>query len=210
MPQRRKTTGSAGLAMSVHHLRELPKLRIKRLAVVGREYRGNKDEGFDRVFLDVIQYADRKACDAILFALYTTNWTWHQVEHELGQLRDLKHVRAVFVEHLDPQAPQRTVTRYCVYYRLGNEPWEAYTMKQAFGKLKKTKREVRETIEPFLAEARKLRNLGNCAVVLCGETNILNYSQKFGRVTDPHDYLGSISPGRDRFPKPRPRQNDAA
>jgi hypothetical protein len=111
---------------------EIPPPALKRLAVIGRELRADKDEGFSPVLMEIVSYADTKACDAILFALYATDWTRQKVK--------------------------------------------------------------RDVIDPFLAETRSLRNFGNCAVILCGETNILDYAQRSGRVRDPHGYLEAISP----------------
>ena len=161
-----------------------PILNIKKLGIVSRDYRtkfNNNHRDFSFRLREVLQFLEGQACDSVLFSLYS-------IEPRQGfsvrnALRDFKHIRAVLLEEFT-DGRDRIPGRFVVYYRKGNA-WHEYEFDQKFGHLKHMPSE-------FVSETVPTRLLGNCCVLLCGETNGVKYSPALKKIEDPFELRASI------------------
>jgi len=157
-----------------------PCLNITKLGIVSRDYSRKYDNGyrdFSHTLPDVLKLLDKNGCNAVLFSLFSI------IPRErlriLDAFRGLKNIKAVFLEHFQ-DGKKRDAGRYVVYHRT-SKGWSEYAFRQRFATLTGTsKREMDE----FVNEEMKNRVLGNCCVLLCGETNGVKYSRKNKRVED--------------------------
>jgi hypothetical protein len=185
-----------------------PRLKARRVGIVSRDYRqkfGGKMD-FSSVLKGVLELLDKKKCDTVLFSLWTII-RGYPVKKLLNTM-DLNHIKAVLYEEFDmgtkstaakkqkkfPAQPGSTC--YVVCYRQIDE-WREYKLKQALGSLNASKvdREAAEkagkTVKDWMdAKIDCLKNdmprrmLGNCCVLLCGETNSVKYTKKSKSVRD--------------------------
>lgn len=88
-------------------------------------------------------------------------------------------IKAVFLEEFQDREP-RQHGRYVIYH-LTKQGWRDYEFSQAFGSLTDM---TRIAITSFVNNEIPRRILGNCCVLLCGETNGVKYAPKRKRVED--------------------------
>lgn len=186
-----------------------PKLAIRKLGIISRDYRkqfpkkaGKRD--FSLVLGEVLKIVDDKRCDAALFSLYSiVPRRGYSVKKALTPL---KHVRVVFLEMFQEDGADRDPDRFVVYYRSKDE-WFEYELKQQFGSIT---RKSRAYMKKFVDCHMPKRMLGNCCVLLCGESNGVNYSQERRVVEDkfrvresiPKDVKVILNPVHDRMTRP--------
>ena len=175
-----------------------PSLNIKKLGIVSRNYRtiyGNGRRDFSHSMHDVLALLDEKGCDAVLFSLYSVVVTSAFSVLEVLKMAALKCVKVVLLEEfIDtqqrdlefPDKEKREAGRFVVYYLL-DRGWQEYEFKQSFGT---TIRMKRDRIDAFIKQEMPKRILGNSAVLLCGETNIVKYSKKIDQQI--HDDYGVL------------------
>lgn len=171
-----------------------PKLNIEKIAMVSRDYNKKDENGikdFSNSFENILLYLDEQACDSIVFSLYTlVKRDSFDVIQILNNI-DLKNIKSIFIEEFIDDNPERKACENVVYYK-STDNWKAYKYTQKFGTLSYTQTFERETIEPFKKEVKEQRNFGNSTVLLCGETNIVKYSQKNKKVEDKFDFFSSL------------------
>lgn len=158
-----------------------PRLNIAKLGIVSRDYRHRYANGyrdFSAVLPAVLTLLDREGCDAVLFALFSV--IPRQGYNPTRAFVGLRHIRAVLLEEFR-DGRKRIAQRYVVYRRT-SKGWEAYTFWQQFGSLAG---KHAEEISKFVCRDLPKRMLGNCGVLLCGESNAVKYSPRDGRVHDP-------------------------
>jgi hypothetical protein len=156
-----------------------PLLKAARIGVVSRDYsrrfkNGHRD--FSNALSGVLQILDRNGCDVALFSLFTL--LQRNSSRSFGVMR---HVRAVMYEEFT-DGKKRHAQRYVVAHRMGSI-WTEYEFKQVFGTLKGSEHKLAN----FVHDEMPRRFLGNCCVLLCGETNGVKYSPKD---TSVHDAFG--------------------
>ena len=164
-------------------------LNISKIGIVTRDYReinGNSD--FSKNIIEILEYLDSKGCDSVLFSLYTL---LENNSLKIETLEKLKNIKTIFIEEFEFNNGERNVKRYKVYYKQANK-WGINEFTQKFGTLKYTKKFNREIITPFIEEVKEKRIMGNCIVLLCGETNIVKYSKKTKIIEDPFDFIKQI------------------
>jgi len=163
--------------------RSAPSLRISKLGIISRNYQckfcnGYRD--FSHTLVAVLKLMDAQGCDAVLFSLYSI--IPRDIYSPLPALKGLKTVKAVFLEEFH-DGKRRKPRRYLVYYRTLKR-WAEYEFFQVFGSLRE---KHREDIVEFVRKEMPKRILGNCCVLLCGETNGVKYSKEDKTV---HDEFG--------------------
>jgi hypothetical protein len=168
---------------------EVPNLKISKIGIVARDYRelnGNSD--FSKNIIEILDYLDSKGCDSVLFSLFTL---LKNNSLKIETLEKFKNIKTVFVEEFEFNEGVRVVTGYKVYNNHANK-WRVKKFTQKFGTLEYTKKFNNEIITPFIEEVKEERIMGNCVVLLCGETNIVKYSKKTKMVEDPFDFIKQI------------------
>jgi hypothetical protein len=175
-------------------------IKIQILGIVSRDYNYRYPNGyrdFSYTFNDILKYFDEKKCDSVSFSLFTIV---PRIGFNINKyLKELKNIKALFVEEFNDKEP-REVVQYVVYYRAQNN-WKVYYLSQKFGSLKYNKDFEKKCIKPFLQETKD-RIIGNCAIILCGETNIVKCSKPENIIIDQYDYLKLIPNNVDLFLNP--------
>jgi hypothetical protein len=179
-----------------------PEIKIDKLGIVSRYYNfkdGNKYRDFSYAFKDILKLLDEKKCDSVLFSLFTIDSRSGFVVD--AYLKELKNIKAVFIEEFkDKGKDDREVKKYIIYLRTKTH-WQEYDFSQKFGTLNHTKNNRKEIIEPYLDETKN-RIIGNCAIILCGEINIVKYSRYEKKIIDPYGYLHRIPDTVELFLNP--------
>ncbi len=160
-----------------------PSLKIRKIGIVSRDYRIKFPNGyrdFSHSLADVVRRLDSEGCDAVLFSLFSI--TPRPDFSVVDELNDLKNIKSVFIEEFKG-VRKRKSGRFVVYYRNDIE-WVQYEFFQVFGSL--TGMSFSD-ISDFVNLELNKRIMGNCCVLICGETNGVKYS-KFDR--NIHDDFG--------------------
>lgn len=182
-------------------LDDRPILAIRRIGLVSRDYRNrfpNHYRDFSFRLAEVLNFLDSERCDSILFSLYGIVSRQDIVVQNV--LASLKNVRAVFLEEFE-DGRKRQVKRFVVHHR-SVDGWREYEIHQKFGSLTD-----RPDLEKFVEAELPKRSLGNCCVLLCGESNGVKYSRDRRRVEDtfglrakiPKSVTVIINPVHDRM-----------
>ena len=161
---------------------EQPVLEVRKLGVVARDY--NKSKDFRSVLPEVLKVLDQKGCDTVLFSSFSLK-TELDPEKTLGGLKNIKAVfLEMFSEKLDkesmPQKKKKVGKIYIVYYRTGSD-WKKYRLEQWFGSLSDVKK---EKVHRFVRDEMPKRTLGNCFLLLCGESNGVKYHKDDKKIHD--------------------------
>jgi hypothetical protein len=183
-----------------------PRLKISKLGVVSRDYSVKYPNGyrdFSYGMTNVLKMLDQKKCDAVLFSLYGIDA--RRSYSPLSSLKKINNIKAVFLEKFK-DGKDRDIENYVVYHRKSKR-WDKYELEQLFGSL--TEISAKKLVE-FVQNEMPKRNLGNCCVLLCGETNGVKYSKNEKRVKDSFGLRAAISneakivlnPIHDRMTRP--------
>ncbi len=141
-----------------------PSLNIRKLGIVARDY--NKTKDFKASLPEVLQLLDKKGCDAVLFSLLSLKPGYDPRE----VLKGLKNIKAVFVEtFVESRITGRKPQDFVVYYRTPSA-WKEYRLKQRFTTLRGQKT---DDVRAFVQDEMPERFLGNCGVLICGESNVV-------------------------------------
>jgi hypothetical protein len=129
-----------------------------------------------------LKILDDYACDAALFSLFSII---PRADFNVrNSLEGLKSLQAVFLEEFTDKPrkkdSQREGGRFVVYHRSA-EAWDEYYLHQQFGTLRDLSR---GEINSFVEKELPRRLLGNCCILLCGESNGVNYSKTRTKVED--------------------------
>jgi hypothetical protein len=123
---------------------------------------------------------DKQGCDAALFSLFSV------VPRESFDVqacfKNVRSIKAVLFEEFH-HGNERCPSRYVVYHKTKNG-WKEYEFEQVFSTLTGIKEDL---IRDFVNKEMPQRVLGNCCVLLCGESNGVKYSPKIREV---HDLYG--------------------
>jgi hypothetical protein len=185
-----------------------PRLKARRIGIVSRDYWqkfGGKMD-FSSVLKDVLGLLDENKCDTVLFSLWSII-RGRPVKTLLNTM-DLNHIKAVLYEGFDLGTRSSDAkkqkkfpatsgsTCYVVCYRKIDE-WHEYKLRQVLGSLNASKRDGQaakkagKTVKVWmdakidcLKKEMTRRMLGNCCVLLCGETNGVKYAKKSKSVRD--------------------------
>jgi hypothetical protein len=163
-----------------------PSLKITKLGIVFRDYRHKFENGFrdfSYALPRILKLLDDAGCDAVLFSLFSIV---HREDYNpSAAFKELVNVKAVFLEKYQ-EGKESDPKLFVVYHRTSetSESWSEYTFEQKFGTITHM---PKKDIEDFVENEMPKRILGNCCVLLCGETNGVKYSPKDKEV---HDTFG--------------------
>ena len=158
-------------------------ISVRKLGIVSHDYRVKEENGyrdFSHSFDSILSCLDSRSCDSVLFSLFTI--VKRKDFDVTTHLKSLKNIRAIFIEEFI-DGDERKPYEYVTYYKT-NDDWKEYRVTQKFGTLKYTQKFKREVIDPFMEEVKNHRLLGNCSILLCGETNIVTYSKESKSIKD--------------------------
>lgn len=219
-----------------------PNLKICRIGLVSRNYWDKLPRKFDfsGVLREVLDLLDKDAhkCDMVLFSLWSIIWPFSVKKH-LSAMNP-RHIKAVLYEEFrlkenisKKDIPKRKKfpakpggSRFVVCYR-NNGAWHEYKFKGVFASLNPGKRDREEAkaagwkVEDWMdAKAKCLisrlpeRVLGNCCVIVCGESNIVRrrrpdkewevHDESHIKKAMPKNVRIVLNPGHDRM---GPRMN---
>lgn len=163
---------------SIGPIKSKPNLNIFKVGVVTRDYQRYRD--FSDVFPQLLAQLDNQGCDTVLFSLFSIiPMKGHNCRNAFGSL---KNIKAICLEEFQ-DGKTRTAGRYVIYCRTASG-WEEYEFYQIFGTITGM---PENKILDFVQEEIPKRILGNCCVLLCGETNGVKYSQGDRKI---HDIFG--------------------
>lgn len=166
----------------------VPCLNIAKLGVVSRDYGHEYENGFrdfSYVLPNVLKLLDGERCDAVLFSLFSIiprkKYDLHAV------FKKLRSIKTVLLEEFE-DGEKREVKHYVIYHRT-NGKWSEYKLSQVFGRLGNMNQ---KKMDNFVTYEMPKRIVGNCCVLLCGETNGVKLSREPNRVEDTFGLRASI------------------
>jgi len=165
----------------------IPTLKIAKLGIVSRDYNlkyENKYRDFSYSLQGILKLLDQKGCDTVVFSLFSV--VPRKSFNPYNCFKDLKNIKAILFEEFQ-DIGKRERGRYVVYYF--STHWDEYDFEQWFGTLAGTKE---NKILEFVHKELPKRVMGNCCVLLCGETNGVKYSPKDKKVHDIFKLVESI------------------
>jgi hypothetical protein len=160
-----------------------PILNICKIGMVTRDYRVKFPNGyrdFSHALPQVLKSLDKNGCDAALFSLYSI--IPRGGYDPCIAFDGLSNIKAIFLEEFQ-DGKNRKGGRNVTYYRT-TSGWKEYAYCQVFGTLAGMSQPA---IDDFVKNETPKRILGNCCVLLCGETNGVKYSPADKKV---HDTFG--------------------
>lgn len=183
-----------------------PDIIVQTLGIVSRDYRKKFPNGyrdFSFALPKILEFLDNQRCDAAIFSLFSI--IPRSDFNIMKVLAPLRHLRAVFVEEFTDER-SRKAKRFLIYYRLNND-WHIYALRQKFGSVTGISPSC---IIDFVANEMPRRNIGNCCVLLCGESNGVKYSREHNNIEDkfglreniPKDVSIVLNPIHDRMFRP--------
>ena len=165
-----------------------PRIHIERLGIVSRNYEKKYQNGlrdFSYVMPALLSLLDERQCDAALFSLYSViPRTDFEVTSILAPLRNIK---AIFLEEFIDDEPRR-VSRYLVYHK-DVDGWQRCEFHQQFATITGMSR---NEVLGFVSSELPKRILGNCAVLICGESNGVKYFKSDQEIHDTFGLAASI------------------
>ena len=174
---------------SLHTTRaQPPNLHISKLGIVSRDYGHEYENGyrdFSKSLPGVLKLLDGQGCDAAIFSLFSV--VPRRSFGLRGCFRNLRNIKAVLLEEFH-DGKERCACRFVVWHKT-NSVWQEYEFEQVFGTLTGMKE---NEIHDFVENEMPKRVMGNCCVLLCGESNGVKYSPKDRKVHDPYGLASAI------------------
>lgn len=165
-----------------------PDLNIRKVGIVTRDYQKKFSNGyrdFSHILSQILRQLDDEGCDAVLFSLFGI------IPRKGFDCRkafsDLKNIKAICLEEFQ-DGKSREAGRYVVYY-LTTSGWKEYEFHQVFGTVTDMRR---EEINDFVTNEFPKRLMGNCCILLCGETNGVKYSKGDKKIHDTYGLRKAI------------------
>lgn len=167
-----------------------PRLNIGKIGIVTREYQIKFPNGyrdFSHTLHQVVKRLDDEGCDTALFSLFS-------IIPRKGYdcrtaLISLKNIKTILLEEFQ-DGKTRKAGRYVIYYRTASD-WKEYELYQVFGTVTGMHH---EEIDNFVKNEVPKRVMGDCCVLLCGETNGVKYSKKDKKIYDTFGLRKAIPP----------------
>jgi len=169
-------------------------INIQKIGIVSRDYRKKEKNGFrdfSYTFKNILLHLNKQDCDSVIFSMYTlVKRKNFDVIQTLNQL-NVDNIKTVFIAEFK-DGIERESGDYVIYFK-DEDKWKEYRLIQKFGSLKYTQSFRRRVIEPFKIEVKNQRLLGNCTVLLSGESNIVKFSPAKERVEDQFGFLDLLN-----------------
>lgn len=176
-------TRSTPVLSAIRETGSIPSLNISKIGIVARDYRDEFSNGyrdFSEILSQVLELLDAMGCDAVLFSLFSI--IPRGAYNPRTAFNGLNKIKAIFLEEFQ-DGESREAERYVIYYRAPSG-WGEYEFYQVFGSVTD---KPQPDINDFVKNEIPKRILGNCCVLLCGETNAVKYSQNDKKI---HDNFG--------------------
>lgn len=165
-----------------------PDLNICKVGIVTRDYQKKFSNGyrdFSHTLSQVLKQLDDERCDIVIFSLFS-------IIPRKGfdcpkAFSDLKNIKAICLEEFQ-NGKSRKAGRYVVYYRAASG-WKEYEFCQVFGTVTGMRK---EEIDDFVKNEFPKRFMGNCCILLCGETNGVKYSKGDKKIHDTYGLRKAI------------------
>ena len=157
-----------------------PPLNVRKIGIVTRDYGikfSNGYRDFSHTLPKVLRLLDDNGCDAVLFSLFSI--IPRKGYDPRTAFNGLKNIKTILLEEFQ-DGESREAGRYVIYYR-ALSGWEEYEFHQVFGTVTGM---PQEKIHDFVKKEIPKRILGNCCVLLCGETNGIKYSKGDKKIHD--------------------------
>lgn len=171
----------------------VPRLKVTKIGIVSRDYRDKYRNGFrdfSEVMSRVLALLDEEHCDTVLFSLFSI--IPRSSFSPLMHLRHLRHIKSVHYEEFTgwrftkgkwKKTSNKANGRYVVLHRRSSG-WREYAFSQTFGSLSPLTKNNKQIISDFVRDEMPKRVLGNCCILLCGESNGVRYRRRDGKVHD--------------------------
>jgi hypothetical protein len=168
-----------------------PHLSVRTIGIVSRDYTHKYANGlrdFSSVFNKVLWFLDDEGCDTVLFSPWSID-----TRKSCSPPASLCHIKAVLYETFE-EGKKRRGKNFLVFHRAGRK-WHRHVLGgrgYGFASLKSL---PKWKVKKFVQEVEQHRILGNCCVLICGESNGVPYHQDTGNVRDDFGLRRSL--GRD-------------
>ena len=165
-----------------------PSLKVAKIGVVTRDERrkyANGYKDFSHSLPGVLALLDQQGCDVILFSLSSV--LKRPSFDPRTCFKQLRNVKAVLLEEFTNER-EEPPERYVVYHRT-SQGWNEYSFMQQFGSLSD---KPKPDVGAFVRDEIPKRVLGDCCVLLCGETNAVKYSRGAKEVQDASGLVAAI------------------
>jgi hypothetical protein len=164
---------------------------VKKVAVVSHNYNlinryGHQD--FAEHFSQINKVCDSKACDTILYSLFTWDEKSPVPRNCQNIFKNLKNVKCIILEVGNKKSVRKVVE---VWLKDEEQP---RLLEQYFAKSS----EPYELKREFIRDIRK-RVFGNGIIIICGESNIANYVPKDGSFKDPFNFSDNLKSSGVKF-----------
>ncbi len=182
----------------------IPNLNLQKIGIVARDYNlvfPNGYRDFSFALPSILNILDKEGCDSVLFSLFSI--APRKGYSPKKYIKNLKNIKTVFLEEFQ-DGKIREAGRYVIYYR-STSGWKEYEFSQVFGTLtglrkadvadfeRKKGQNIEEIfMQDFVRTELPKRVLGNCCVLLCGETNGVKYSRSDQKIHDTFELRKSI------------------
>lgn len=160
-----------------------PNLNICKIGIVTRDYQKEFPNGyrdFSYALPQLLKHLDDQGCDTVLFSLFSI--IPRKGYDCRNALNGLENIKAILLEEFQ-DVDNRKAGRYVIYHRTSSG-WDEYEFYQIFSTITGM---PQEKIHDYVQHEIPKRILGNCCVLLCGETNGVKYSQIDKKI---HDTFG--------------------
>lgn len=167
-------------------------MKTERIGIATHLYR-NYFEGeikdFSNTYMDLLIYFDSEMCDTVIFTPYTIEHS--EITKFHNKIQCLKNVTKIFIETYKICGKGREKNEYVIFNRTKNI-FSIIKRKQYFIKNKQTSSQFNTEISPFLSQFRDERIIEDCALLFCGEINIITFNNKTNEVEDRHNFLCNL------------------
>ena len=165
-----------------------PHLKVAKIGIVSRDY--NKVRDFSETFSDILNLLDKDySCDTVLFS----PWSIDAGKSCRPSVR-LRHIKSVLYEEFKSNGKKRKGKQFVVFYRRGGK-WHRHCLGgRCFG-FASLKGLPKGHVEKFVQDVKQHRILGECCVLICGESNGVPYHMDKKRVLDDFGLRRSLPRG---------------
>jgi len=140
--------------------------------------------------MDLLIYFDNEMCDTVIFSPYTIESA--EITKFYNKIQSLKNISKIFIETYKICGQGREKNEYVIFNKTNNN-FSTIRRKQYFIKNKQTSSQFNTEISPFLSQFRNERIIDDCALLFCGEINILTFNNKTSEVDDRHNFLNQFN-----------------
>lgn len=172
--------------------RPSPDTVVNKIGLVTRDYNITFPNGyrdFSHVLPGVLQLLDEAGCDLVLFSLYSL--IPRPGYDPRAAFTGLKHIKLICIEQFRDGKRGRKAGKIVIYHK-AESGWQPYRVRQLFSRI--NRKAARKAVERLVTEDLPRRILGNCALIICGESNGVKYDRQAKAVRDVYGLRAAIPP----------------